>query len=287
MGRMKTTAPLLFALAAAGCAGTVPLSGDMEPSASLAAAETAFAAHSVREDMRVAFLAAFAPDGVYVRSGWVNAIAWLKDQPTPPIVLDWRPAYVETALSGDFGLSTGPWKITSKAQPSAAPSYGQFVSIWRREGKAPWKVAVDLGIGHPRDTFWNRPLETVVVRNAGSPVAGGIGTAEARFARDASHGGARSAYRKAGASTLRYYRDGTAPAVGLEASLASAAMDDAPLAYRVDRIETAGSGDLGFARGSFASPSAPTVPLGYFMRVWRMEAGEWKVALDVANPAPK
>src|SRR5262245_607456 len=109
--------------------------------------------------MRAAFLAAFAHDGVFVRNGWVVSNDWLRDRPAPPIVLDWRPQYVEVAASGDLGLSTGPWKITSKAKPETPPSHGQFVSVWRREGGGPWKVAVDLGISHPADDLWKVPLE--------------------------------------------------------------------------------------------------------------------------------
>jgi hypothetical protein len=88
----------------------------------------------VREEMRAAFLASFHEDGVFVRQGWTPAKAWLRTRPAPPIVLDWRPVYVETAASGELGVSTGPWKITSKAQPAAAPSHGQFVSVWTRAG---------------------------------------------------------------------------------------------------------------------------------------------------------
>src|SRR2546430_3678148 len=58
---------------------------------SLARAESAFAAQSVREDMRSAFLVHFAPDGVFVREAWVNAHQYLAAHPAPPIVLDWRP----------------------------------------------------------------------------------------------------------------------------------------------------------------------------------------------------
>ena len=107
----------LVALAATACAMPVT---QPDPPESLAAAETAFAAHSVREDMRAAFLAAFADDGVFVRDGWAVSNTYLKDRPAPPIVLDWRPVYTEVARSGELGLSTGPWKITSKEKPDAA-----------------------------------------------------------------------------------------------------------------------------------------------------------------------
>lgn len=280
---MKRAALALAAIAAAGCASHSP-TGNMEPALSLAAAESAFGAHSVREDMRVAFLANFAEDGVFIRTGWTVANAYLRGQPAPPIVLDWHPAYVETAASGDFGLSTGPWKITSKAEPGAPPAHGQFVSIWKREGAGPWKVAVDLGIGHAGPVLWDQPLETRVVQGAGTPVAGDIRAAEQRFATDTARDGARAAYRTHGAANLRFYRNGATPAVGREAALASAAMSDERLAYSIDRAETARSGDFAYARGSYASSAAPQKTLGYFMRAWRLEGGEWKVVLDVTNP---
>ena len=111
-------ASAFFALVAAGCATPMTPTDSTDAPVSLAAAETAFAAHSVREDMRAAFLAHFADDGVFVRDGWTLSNAYLAGQPAPPIVLDWRPVYTEVARSGELGLSTGPWKIVSKDRKS-------------------------------------------------------------------------------------------------------------------------------------------------------------------------
>jgi len=44
--------------------------------------------------------------------------------------------------------------------------------------------------------------------------------------------------------------------------------------------------ELGYARGRYARASDPATTLGYFLRVWRREAGGWRIVLDVANPAP-
>jgi ketosteroid isomerase-like protein len=258
----------------------------MDAAKSLAAAETAFAAHSVREDMRAAFLAAFADDGVFVRNGWVVANGYLAGRPAPAIVLDWRPQYVEVAASGEMGLSTGPWKLASKAQPSAPPAYGQFVTIWKREPGKAWKVAVDLGIAHPAPTLWDQPLVSVVVQGEAARSGGGIRGAEERYAADA-RSGLKAAYAQHGSQSLRFYRDANAPLLGKAAALASSALSDEAVAWTVERVETARSGDFGFARGSYAARSAPGVPLGYYLRVWRVEAGEWRIALDVVNPAPK
>jgi ketosteroid isomerase-like protein len=271
------------ALGLAACA--LPVT-DSDPPASLAAAETAFAAHSVREDMRVAFMTAFAEDGVFVRDGWIASTPYLRDKPAPPIVLDWRPVYTEVARSGELGLSTGPWKITSREKPETPPAFGQYVSVWRRVGDGPWRVEVDLGFGHPQSAFWDAPLLTKTVA-AGSAPSGSLAAAEERFGAEAKSAGARAAYAKLAANDLRFYRNGTQPITTKTAALASPALSNDALVWTVERVETARSGDLGYARGSYASPQAPGKPLGWFLRVWRAEAGEWRVILDVDSPAPK
>lgn len=278
---MRTPAIAAAALLAA-CA---PLAPTMDAPASLAAAETAFAAHSVREDMRAAFLANFAPDGVFVRNGWANARSDLANRPAPPILLEWRPQYVEVAASGELGLSTGPSKISSKSDPSRPPVYGQFVSIWRRAPGGPWRVEVDLGILHPAASLWDQPLEARTVPAAHGAAESALADAEAQFQRIAASQGTRAAYAALGARDLRLYRAGQAPRARLDAALQSPAANEDGLAWTPDRVETAASGDFGYARGSYAHAADPTATLGYFMRAWRREAGGWRVVIDVANPA--
>jgi len=270
-----------LSLALAACA--LPPQTQVSSAQALADAETAFAAHSVREDMRAAFLAHFAPDGVFVRDGWSAARAWLEPRPAPPIVLDWRPVHVEVAASGDLGLSTGPWKLTSTAKPGSPPAYGQFVSIWKREDGGPWKVAVDLGISHPEPVLWDAPLRAST--SPGAQSTGSIAAAEAAFARDVKSLGLAAAYERHAASDLRLYRPGAAPALGKAAALARAMPQASDWTWTVERSESARSGEIGYARGRYAAAALPDKPLGYFMRLWRFAAGAWRIALDVVNPA--
>ena len=281
---MKIPAAAL-ALAVAACAHQ---SVSDEPAVSLAAAESAFAAHSVREDMRAAFLANFADDGVFVRAtGWSVSNAYLRDRPAPAIVLDWRPVYTEVAASGELGLSTGPTKIIPRSKPDAPPSYGQYVSVWRRMGNGAWKVEADLGIGHAEPTFWPDPLVTRMAPAATTAAGGSVAEAEERFARDSAQRGLRGAYRAHGAQDLRFYRNDFGPVRGRSAALASGAMSDDKLVWTPERTEMARSADFGYARGRFASAAAPSVTLGWYLRVWHREGGEWRIVMDVTNPAPK
>jgi len=255
--------------------------------ATLAAAETAFAAHSVRENMKVAFLAAFAPDGVFVRGGWVVAAQSLPARPAPPIVLEWRPQYVEVAASGELGLSTGPSKVTAKEKADTPPSYGQFVSIWRRAPGGPWKVEVDLGISHPEPSLWKEALVARHVPATASSSSEALSAAEADFQRIAAAQGLRAAYLARGAQDLRLYRTGFAPPANREASLRSASFKDEKLSWSIERTESSSAGDFGYTRGALADAARPATPSGWFLRVWRREAAGWRILLEVVQPAPR
>ena len=282
---MNRTLCVLAAATLAACATTYPdPERKMDDARSLAAAESAFAAHSLRTDMREAFIAHFAADGVMPRGGWVNAREFLTPRPAPPILLDWRPVFTEVAASGEMGLSTGPSKITSKANPSEF-GYGQFVSIWKRAPGGTWQVAVDLGISHAEPVFWDKPLETVAVSGDAAPAGDTIEDAERRFAEESRSHGARAAYEKHGSSSLRLYRSNVAPMVGKQAALSWSGLAGEPHGWTVDKSETARSNDFGYARGSFSSmPGGASA--GWYLRAWHREAGAWRIAMDVTNPAP-
>ena len=277
---MKT--PSLAVCAALAACAALPASD--ENARGLADAESAFAAQSVREDMRRAFIAHFAPGGQFLRGKWVTARDWLEPRPAPPIVLDWRPQYVEVARSGDMGLSTGPWKLASRDDPAAAPAYGQFVSVWTRAQGGPWQVLVDSGISHDGAQLWEAPL----VARTSPAVAGAesLPTAEAELDRlSRGDGGLAAAYRARGAQDLRLYRTSEAPHASLDAALASPAVAANRVAWWIERYDASASGDFGYALGRYSVPPATTTA-GHFLRVWRREPVGWRVVVDVATPLP-
>lgn len=251
----------------------------MEPAASLATAEVAFAAHSVREDMRAAFLAHLAPDAAIVRDGgWVVAGPWFAERPAPPVVLDWRPVHVEVAASGELGLSTGPFRMSSREDPDGAVAYGQFVSIWRREAGA-WKVAVDVGIAHPEPSLWEEPLDARELVGGEVP---DLSEAESRFSRMSAEHGSLTAYRTLGADDLRLYRDGIEPVASLEAALRQPDLAEVHTEWHPDVVVAARSNDLGYARG-WCAHAPGGGPAGHYLRVWRGGPQGWRIALDVVN----
>src|SRR5450432_1319128 len=111
---------------------------------SLAAAETAFAHESIEKGMRTAFLNALSDDGIVFQPGPENGKKVWQTEKESSGQLQWQPVLAVVAASGDLGYTTGPWSYKKKASDEEAGAFGQFVSIWRREG-GKWKLLFDLG----------------------------------------------------------------------------------------------------------------------------------------------
>jgi ketosteroid isomerase-like protein len=281
---MKRTLATLAACLAGCSSMTTDRAAPHSAPASLARAETSFAAQSVREGMRAAFLAWLAPEATIFRNGPVNGPRYIAAKPDPPIVLDWRPVYVEVAASGEMGLSTGPWTLTSRRDPAAPPSHGQFVSIWKRAPQGPWRVDIDLGISNPGADLAEAPLQAVTPPADPADATDAPGTlaaAEAAFAGRATAKGDAAAYSESASGTIRLYREGHAPFLGRERALASPVATGGRTTWIVERLEASASGDLGYAMGRYAAANGAAA--GHFLRVWRREPSGWRIAADVTN----
>ena len=171
-------------------------------------------------------------------------------------------------------------------KPDDPPSYGQYVSIWRREGSGPWKVEVDLGISHSGPRSGTSRCEARQLRAAAwEPRAAAAPQAEEQFARDVAPRGARAAYAAHGAERPpllpQRRRAGDRQGGGARRARAwtTTASSGSPSASRPRAPATSAT-----RAAATRAPRRPAKVLGHYLRVWRLEAGEWRVALDVTNP---
>ncbi len=67
---------------------------------------------------------------------------------SPGYSLRWEP--MDAASSGNLGYTYGVFKTTrTGADGKPFTSYGKYVTIWRNERGAGWKIAVDIGNASP------------------------------------------------------------------------------------------------------------------------------------------
>lgn len=132
---LKTILLVCVALTAAGRASAEPKSAADQ----VEAAERAFAADGLALGVRDSFLKHMADDAIIFAPQPVNARAFYEGRvaETGPR-LEWWPAWVVAAQSGDLALSAGPSFVDGR------PS-GWFSSIWRKDPDGAWRWIYDGG----------------------------------------------------------------------------------------------------------------------------------------------
>lgn len=260
----------------------------------MVAAERAFAQHSVRLGTQSAFMTFMAENGVLFRPRAVRAVMYLRARPMPAdLALIWEPVFADMSAAGDFGYTTGPWIGSSRTRTDVEPTFGEYVTIWRRQPDGSWKAEVDAGIPHSPDPVgptavraapaaaWRRPAAQA------KTALSSLLAADSALAAVASKDGAAAAFGARSEPHLRLLRTGRFP---LMADSATAFLRAASgYTWKAGSGAVSDSGDLGYTTGVYVILTDRTTnqasERGEYLRIWRRtSAGVWRVALDLTSP---
>lgn len=273
MKKILPAVPLLLCFCAAA---------QRPPAAAVLSVEKSFAAHAVAHGTREAFLFYFDSSGVVFENGKaVNAHQTWRSRPHRPGILNWHPVYGAASASGELGFTTGPWTFQPNTLQDSVAARGQYATIWKKNGNGEWKAIVDIGVsGTPHfDSTTTVFSETTPRYLPGT--RNSLLNREQKFIRATAAAGAvgrTTAYEAAVRETaFLLNRNGRLPVTKHNAL--KAAVDSMPVAvaYTVDALGIAAAGDLGYVYGT-------TVVNGKnnnYLRIWRREGTEWKLALEV------
>lgn len=291
---MLRTFVLAVSLSAAGLA---PLAAQSRATAdtalaSVVAAERAFSRHSATVNTQSAFLQYLAENALLYRPRVVQGRAFLQARPMPAdLLLLWEPVFADVSAAGDLGYTTGPWIASSRSQRTAQPTFGQYVTLWRRQQDGSWKAELDAGIAHGPDPIGPTGLRTAPApqwRQAGTRAAAeaSLMAADSALAVSAKDNVAAVFQRRATAH-MRLLRTGRFP---LTADSATAYLRATTgYTWKPVAAATSSSGDLGYTYGLYAvtaGHNARASETGDYLRIWRRdEGGDWRVALDLTSPA--
>ncbi len=278
----KVVTALFFSITAAFGAEDVALR-------SLVETEKNFAATSVERGIRESFLQFFADDSIIFAPEPKNGKRFYTDYEDKGRKLSWRPIFATVARSGELGVTTGPWELAkSKAEP-APIAFGDFLSIWRKQSDGSWKVIVDVGVDHERPG--DLPAETKLQPPAELPAnvdfdlaRAALEKAEKRLA-EAVKEGAGKGILTAASDDIRVLRQNSFPAVGRDAASAMLSSDNGKMTR-----ENSGGGvsvacDLVYRYGSYSAERGNATERGYYLTIWRMENGDWKIIVDLQKKA--
>jgi ketosteroid isomerase-like protein len=279
------------ALAALAAQGVIP--PDL---AAMAETEREFAKAATVKGWRDAFLDFFADDSIAFAPEVVSAKDRLRKQPSTPFSefeLVWEPRTGDVASSGDLGWLTGPSTSINHKSPDKKPSYGCYLSVWRKQADGRWRVFIDVGASAPepvpfapgftRTTLTSRYAGARDKASATASLADSDRTLNARIADR----GIASAFDATLAPAARLHRAGLVPITGRESIVKWLGQNAIAGSARDIAAESSAAGDFGYTYGTFEIKE-PTPVTGVYVRLWnRDEIGRWWLMVDVGQTFKK
>ncbi len=282
----------------AGCTTLAPGYADLTLE-NLFNAERAFASDAYARGLRPSFLAHFASDAFVFQPGPVNYGEFVKSHPGPAdpmaVLVEWGPQAGAASRAGDLGFTTGPSRVSKRADPNAPASYGYYFSVWSRVDGT-WKVLVDAGVSQvlapPQEGVPN--MRTPIFHRAGPPLTDAQRT-DRRDALFALERGPRAfgdvpsgelAWRDLVTPATRLLRNDEPVLVGDALSRFLAKRPAGRVAWTPLAGAIAASDDLAYTYGTSRESIGTAAPAdGYYVHVWQRDAkGDWKLIAAVSLP---
>jgi ketosteroid isomerase-like protein len=290
MNTMKSILMVLVCLAASVIAqGQTPLQ-------EMVKTEQAFSKMAEEKNIRDAFMAFIADDGLLFRPGAVNGKKWMLEHPVPPSdkkpLLAWQPSYAGMAASGDMGFTTGPWEFKNDIKDEKPSGYGHFMTVWKKQPDGSWKFVVDLGISHSQSggpqTLW-QPTETTQKTTARTVDQASARNAlldrDRKYSDDGLKQGLVKAFVAYASPEVRLYRAGNLPFTGRDASAGALTKAKGQFTWQPIGGDVSRAGDLGYTHGTYevADDTKKVIEHGSYVRIWKNQDGVWRIVMDVIN----
>ena len=196
--------------------------------------------------------------------------------------------------SADLGYTTGPAEWRKTREDEKPFGYGQFVSIWKKQGDGTWKVVLDVGSELPAPAKSDETSELeipfspepIVTESAQDSVFKKLRKTEKEFAEMAKSD-STAALLAAGSPALRVHREGAFPAVGKEAAALMLSVRRGRLAMERAGGGVSAAGDLAYGYGKYTLTNPESTERGHYVQIWRTNKdGRWQIELDYQAPLP-
>lgn len=261
----------------------------------LISSENFFAALAKEKGIKKAFLKVSDDYTLIFRPDPIEPEKFFKDKQDDSGVLSWEPSYARISKSGDWGFTTGPYTF-KESEESTTTYYGQYLSVWKKNHKDIWKLALDLGIPHPKPTkspklmFVNPSNERFMhqyssVRQKQREDL--VFSSDELFATTltADNNVARQTFL---ASDSRLLFPGYEPIIGKDAVIAFWQNQNVKLSSKPVKADRAYSGELAFTYGNATISKAGDDKLYHYVRIWEMQSDfQWNVLLEIYVDASK
>jgi ketosteroid isomerase-like protein len=285
--------PRKFFLAGATCAFSLnALAQSADPSAAreIAKIDSEYSNLSVEKGMPAASVEYFADDGIAFAPGAVNGKKYWAGRTDFPGTLIWQPIFAFAAGAADLGYTTGVWELKKGNEPLSL-GFGHYITVWAKQPKGQWKIALDVGTENPQPPESSPSLQVLPpdVTAGTQPQENSrrsLQKAERQFA-EVAHNGIGKAILDIATDDIRVYREKSFPAIGLVAAKLMLTSEHGKVTFEPAGSRMSKSGDLSYSYGNYSEERGNVVDRGIYLMIWRANMnGDWKLALNLQKKLP-
>ena len=257
---------------------------------SLVAAENYFASLVKQKGINKGFLAVSDDETIVFKPAPVKAEDFYgsrKNQDTSK--LTWQPALAKISKSGDWGFTTGPFIYTR----DSVASYGTYVSVWKMNSKGVWKLAIDIGVSHPKPKkelalIYSDPKSSRFFRQKSAVRQKQreemILTSDQLFSKTLQKYN-NLAYNVFMADDARLLFPGQEPIIGKRNITDFLRYQELEINTEVIDADRATGSDLAYTYGTASIAKAGQTDIFNYIRIWEVQDGhKWNVILEVYSP---
>jgi len=240
---------------------------------------------SVAKGMPAASVEYFAEDGVAFAPAAVNGKKYWAGRTNFPGTLIWQPIFAFAAGAADLGYTTGVWEL-KKSSEARSLGFGHYVTVWAKQPKGQWKIALDVGTENPQPpepppSLQLLPPDVTAGTQPQENSRRSLQKAQRQFA-EAAHNGIGKAILDYAADDIRVYREKSFPAVGLVAAKLMLTSEQGNVTFQPGGSKMSRSGDLSYSYGNYSEERGNVVEHGIYLMIWRADMnGDWKLALNL------
>ena len=261
----------------------------------LVSAENFFVALAKGKGIKKAFLTVSDANTIIFRPEPVRVEKFFKNKPDNSGSLFWEPVYAKISKSNDWGFTTGPYTY-KESDTSQATYYGDYLSIWKKNQKDVWKLAIDLGVPHqkpgivpkmvflnPRDEKFQPQYSDIRLKQREEIVF----SSDELFATTLNAGNA-AARKTFLTNDCRLLFPGYEPIIGKAAILDFWEEQNLRVHSLPVKADRAYSGELAFTYGDASLEQNGQNKLYHYVRIWEIQPGyEWNIIMEVYVEASK
>ena len=280
-------------LAVATCAASLSAtaqSPDASAAREIAKIDGEYSNLSIAKGMPAASVEYFAEDGIAFAPGAVNGKKYWAGRTSFPGLLIWQPIFAFAAGAADLSYTTGIWELKKRNEPLSL-GFGHYITVWAKDPKGKWKIALDVGTENPQPPESSPGLQVLPPDiTAGTQpqenARRSLQKAERQFT-EAAHNNVGQAILDCATDDVRVYREKSFPALGLVAARLMLTSEHGKVTFEPGNSKMSGSVDLSYSYGNYSEDRGNAVERGIYLMIWRANMnGDWKLALNLQKKRP-